>query len=67
MKRCIQCSENLGFRLLLEREERGRIFKWGVGVQTRRKELGVVGLSGWGVPVLGDVFAGKGNGMSVWI
>ena len=33
----------------------------GVGVQTRRKELDVVRLSGWNVPVMGDVFAGKGE------
>ena len=46
---------------LLEREENVRIFIMGVGVQTPRKELGVVVLSGWDVPVLGEAFAGKGE------
>lgn len=61
MKWCIQCSENLGFRLLLEREERDRILKMGVGVQTRRKELGGVAMSGKSVSILEDAFAGKGG------
>ena len=61
MKLYIQGSENPGFRLLLERKERDRIFKMGVGVQTGKKESGVVGLSEWVVLVLRDPFAGKGE------